>query len=68
MKKILSFALVLVLALSVLAGCGAKGPTVEDAVTYLENTYKTVQNAEDKAENGGNDFLRFAHKITPFLF
>ena len=50
MKKILSFALVLVLALSVLAGCGDKGPTVEDAVTYLENTYKTVQNAEDKAD------------------
>lgn len=47
MKKVLSIALVLVLALSLFAGCkGGKNSPLTDAVAYLEGMYQTGEKGE----------------------
>jgi len=46
MKKVLSIALVLVLALSLFAGCKGKETPLTDAVAYLEGMYQTGEKGE----------------------
>lgn len=46
MKKVLSIALVLVLALSLFAGCKGKETPLTDAVAYLEGMYQTGDKGE----------------------